>query len=587
MSYQFAVAGGSIVSGASVRTVNSFDNATANIEATGLGSDVIKGDVVRVTGSAFNNRDFLVLEVIDADNVRVYPAPTTEAGGPEAQGRYNECFIEIDNETTIDAASIATGIGNSELFGRVITTPSEGTTSIRWTIYKHLAREFRIAPSQPDGVSTFTSTREVWYFDVDQDLRSSFSAAYFWKITEKSQVTGTGRVEINIGELADPNDPRSTINGSIFLNGSASSLPVGTSGVRRTQIKVYNSLMSADSDGVGLIDNNDAGDQSEITNSHLIGNVQIPTGGRTLAFAQNLNIEGPLAVVGELVDGSDFTLMDDVSGSGIVVSLTQEGVVRSLEISDSYVSPALSLINAPLATIDNKEDYDATRIFSLITGSAGRKAYTWNPTLIDYNENNGPQPVAGATITVEKVTDGHVLNVSGYSAGIYTVTINGTDFNASGQGSADATRTKLINDINAGPEPVTAITAGFDTQFGSAAFAVKSDVDDTLFTISVSSPSDLLVLNPTPTGSAGLLSEDHVPGEITGSPFTSDANGRLNSGNGIELTTSVIYQGMGTINLFYRITLEEAGFVLTETTMKPNSSVDAQLPMRAKRMGII
>lgn len=578
------------VTGSANRTAVSFDNPTANIEATNLGNDVIVGDCVEVSGSGFNDRGFLVLEVVDADNVRVYPAPANEGPGATCRARYNDCYIDIDNETSVDAATIESAIGNSELFRRVTTTPSIGSPiNLKWRIYAHRCRTIQVTPPT-GGVCTFTSLREVWYFDADGEARSTGGGGYAWVFREDTSAGSTGEVRWNVGELTDSGDIRSGKNGSIFLNGSISSHPSGSPNNLLGRFLVTNSLMSQDSDGIAYLNDDENGNLSRLANSILVGTFQMPTGNRTLDTIKNLILEGPLFIIGQVTNAEDLTVTEELSGTfGSSVSVTSESTFSGIEISDSVFLPLVLLFNSVVNLLNPKEDYSLSSLFNVFSLSAARKSFTFNPTFVDYNEGGGPQPISGATVSVEKVADGHILNISTYSAaGPYTVTINGTPFSVTAAGSLDLTRTALINAINAGSEPVTATNGLTDAQFGATSFSIIADSPNTPFDIQVSSPSNFLVLNPAAVaGGALLLGEDHTNGALTGSPFTTDVNGRINSGDGVELTTEVRYTNLGTIRLFYLITIEKAGFPLTETTLRPTGQVESQFPIRSKKMGVI
>lgn len=579
MSFTVVPQGGNNIG--SAIAITAFSNSPETIAGTALGTNSTRGDAILVAGSTSNDDTYIVLDVVDADTVEVYPAVTSEAAAGTAQIKRNDHKLEIVDEGSIGPTDIETAMASvdSRLFRKLIRTAGADNQMDVWMfLFRHF--EFHRTAT---GTTTYVSTNDVYLLDYDGDKRNLAAYSYF---EDRGVSGGLGEIILQFGSLGVSSDRRSAKDGCVLLNTVPTAL-VGASDARRICTQVGGSAIFTESGGVASFEDGPS-TEGYFSNCLAYGGIFAPTSGRELSEINNIIYRGRnsgLPIVGVPASSSNLLLVDNVS-SGILANNTEETLVEEMEISEDFTTPVVLLFSSACKFLNPREDYTSAQLFNAFSAGSGIKSYTFNPQFIDYSPLTGPSPISGASVTIEKFVDARIVNVANNHDGTYTITINGEDhtYEASGN-TAASIKVQLASAINAGSQPVTATVETSPPQFGDAIF-IKSDVDYTIFDIEVSSPSSDLVLDPAATaGGASHATDDTVPGVVTGSPFTTDANGRINSGNGFDMSSFVVYSFLGTCNMFYRVFFEKPGYERLDMTLVLEAKAVGVIPVAPARMG--
>jgi len=567
--------------------ITGFGAAPNTVSALTLGVNAVRGDALDLLGSTSNDGDYIVLDVVNANTVEVFPAPTLEAAAGNVALREQNHRLEIIDEPVVSADTIAAAMAllDSRLFERKFAVAAQ-TPGREFSINGFLFREFFFDNTGPTTID-FLTENEVWFLDWDGAQRSGPTFASHWSMIAAGGATAGALININLGSLSDINDPRSVRNGAVFLNGF-----LNFAGSSEVATSVYGSYLHMglttplytilDGPGVGAI-------SGSIVNAGMIA----PVSGSSLETLQTVihnSATFGIAPIGAIANAANF-LQANAANFGVVFSPT-EVILREVELSNAAFTPTQLLFSSAFQFIDPREDYTALELFQL-NGAAGAKSYTFNPRFTDINFSVGPSPLVGAEVTIERLADGHYISVTNPTvAGTYTVTINGEDHVVIFAGGSPAVlRNQLVVSINAGTQPITATNGSNNGQIGGPGSArsliISSDVADTLMTISVTQPAATLALDPAALNAGSTLSQDYRELPIPGSPFIVDGNGRINTA-GVELAAFVGYEnGVGTrfINLQYRIIVEGNGFRRVLDGFKPTAPFLADYPVEDKSMG--
>ena len=565
-------------------TTTGFATAPNTVSGLALGTNAVRGDALDVIGSTSNDRTYAVLDVVDANTVEVWPAIVAEAPLGTVELREQNHFLAIIDEATVNAETIAAAMAplDSRIFERKFTIPAQ-TAGREFRIYGFLIRRFSFnntAATTTDFLSEF----EVWFLDWDGERRSSSTISSDWAITSNSVGAVGALTNIDFGSLADPTDVRSVQRGSVLLGGN---LLVFAQGELATSVYgsfLHSGLSSllyilADGPGVGGI-------SGSVVNAGLVA----PPVGSTLNFLQTVIQNAPnfgLAPLGEITTAANF-LQADSANFGVIFSAT-EVIVRELELSDAAFTPAQFVFNSALTFVDPREDYTPAELFNN-NNAASAKAYTFNPRFVDINFVSGPAPTVGAEVSITRVADSHYLGFLSATDGTYIVSINAEEYTHVSSGQTPGQLRNSIRDaINAGTQPVTAFNGNNSAPFGMIVLAINANAVDTPFALQVvSQPASSLVVDPAPNQSVGAIqSHDYREIPVVGSPFTIDANGRIDT-NGVELAAFIGYEGgvgLRFFNLQYNITVEGEGFRREITGFKPVAPFNADFPVEDKRMG--
>ena len=567
--------------------VTAFGNAPETIAGVNLGVGVVRGDIAQLVGSTSNDDNYIVLDVLNANTIEVFPAVTFEGPLGLVTIREQNNLLVIQDEAVVSAATIAAAMAllDPRIFELKFTVPAQAAGR-EFRIYGFLIRVFLFNNS---GATTteFLSENEVWFLDWDGAQRSSPNIASDWRISANSVAAVGALTNINIGSLADPLDPRSVQRGSIMLGGSSDNLPNS-----ELSISVYGSYLHSGLNNLFYVINDGPGVGAlagSVVNSQLLA----PGTGGTLETLQTVIHNSPgfgIAPLGPIANAANF-LQADSSNFGIIFS-TLEVIIRELELSDAAFTPMQLLFSSAAQFIDPREDYTAAELMQL-NGSASAKTYTFNPRFTDINFVTGPSPLVGAEVTIERVSDGHYVLFTNQTDGTYTLTINGEDHThvSAGQ-STTQLRNSFVGILNAGSQPVTANTGLNSGQLGNtnSIIVLNADVPDTPFVIEVTqepTPGDVDI-DPAPvSGAALVLNQDYREIPIPGSPFTVDGNGRIDT-NGVEIAALIGYEnGVGSnfINLQYRIIVEGNGLRRVLDGFKPTAPFLADFPVEDKSMG--
>lgn len=212
------------------------------------------------------------------------------------------------------------------------------------------------------------------------------------------------------------------------------------------------------------------------------------------------------------------------------VLLAAVGVVLSgLKFSDDVFSPYISGLVSAIIVLDPKEDYAMTTLFQVFSidtlydpNYGYFKAYTYNPQFV-YKKPDLQigDPINGLQVRIFEIDEARLVKVIGSTNGLYRITINGVncDFTASGHTQAQIA-SNLNSAINASAAPVSSLVTTFDGD--GETIQITPDDPNAVLTVTVSAPNNNL----------DLLDNER---EIANSPFTTDANGRINSGAGEQL----------------------------------------------------
>ena len=555
--------------------------AGANFVSNGA----VKGDAITVTGSTSNNRDYILLEVVDEDNIVVYPAPNVEAGAGTCTVREQNHRLDIQDEATVSASAIEAALAEPRLFGLIASMPQRDGAS--FDIYSHIFRDFQWWMTSATE-SDWTISREGWILD--------------WRRTGSSAVLTHGRIRVHptsdsstalnltFGALADSGDPRSVTDGCLMAGTGPEVSSLG-----KIVCNAYGSMfMQSDHFGGGIAFGPGPG-VGQVSGCIFDGRTTLGAiAGQPLDYARDLTMYSrglTIISIPGVTDNGDILIGQMTQNIGFVATAA-EVTLAGFELSDGVTaSPGIVAFLAAVNVQDPREDYTGATLFTPNNGAV-RKSYTWNPTFTDFNSVLGPSPIENLTVQVEKVADGHYLNILSQANGTYIITINGEAIShvSSGQ-SVSALRTSLIAAINGSSQPVTA-TATNNTQVASfSGIVINADVADTPFEIEITQDPSAgdLVLDPAVNGTqANQLGEDYREGEVDGSPFTTDSNGQLNGGAGINLTRFVGYETAGiarAINLQYKITVTGQHYRRTEFMVAPAAPFVGYLTIPFKKIG--
>lgn len=593
MPYTFIpsnIAGGSGIINPAV-AVTAFGNAPNTISGVNLGVGVVRGDGSDVVGSTSNDGVYVVLDVIDANTIEVFPAVTFEGPLGLVTIREQNNLLVIVDEAVVTATSIAAAMAllDPRIFGRRFAVAAQ-TAGREFNIYGFLIRNF-VFNNTAGFVTDFLTESEVWFLDWDGTVRSGGTIASDWAIGGSNVAAAGALVNFHVGSLADVNDPRSVQRGSVFLN--CQFLNQINSEISPS---VYGSFMhSGQSSFFYAFKDGPAPGVSQVSGSIFHAGIIAPSAGGTMDALQTVIQNAPnfgLAPLGPIANAANF-LQADAASFGVIFSAV-EVVIREVELSDATFTPTQLLFSAGAQFIDPREDYTAAELFQL-SGAAAAKSYTFNPRIVDINFVAGPSPLVGAEVTIERISDGHYVLFTNQTDGTYTLTINGEDHThvSAGQSTA-ALRNSFVGILNAGSQPVTANPGNNSGQLGNtnSIIILNADVADTPFTIEVTqepTPGDVSI-DPAPIGGgAALLSQDYREIPIPGSPFIVDGNGRIDT-DGVEIASFIGYEtgiGVRFINLQYRIIVEGGGLRRVLDGYKPTSPFRADFPVEDKSMGVL
>lgn len=568
-------------------------SAPETISGTNLGTNATRGDALQITGNAPNNGVYIVLDVLGANQVEVYPAiPSAATAGGTAQIREQNHKLQITNETTVNTGTIVAAIPDARLFSIAYVLGSSGGLPLNptYNIVKHVFRDLNLDRTVA-GTTTFTIQRECWFLEWDGTKRTGAGITTDWLITETG---GTGNIELLVGNQTDAGDPRSVDAGAVLLGCRIAANP-GAANFMQVRVLgsfLYNSQASA---GHQIGDGQGAG---QMSGTVVDGRIVVPAFGGTLeTFTDVVNYSrnAGIGVTGPVANADRILQANQTAASTTFFSST-EVIQEGAAFSDACASPVSASFGSAVTFRNPQEDYADARLFSGgPSGAAGvavRKEYSFNPRFVDISRIAGSLPIAGATVTITKQTDAQYVKVNGTTDGTYTITINGEDHSYVASGAtANNIRDGLVTAINAGGQPVTAHAETTTAHLGTAVF-IHADVEDQIFVVEVTAPAGNLVLNPALNGTCigDLMDDDYRPGPVTGSPFTTDANGRINT-SGIRLMRAVCYENTTpeylVVHCQYEIRVEIKGKRLTINKYIPATPFTADLAIEDARMGVI
>ena len=565
----------------SSQTITALGVAPDTVTANTVGTNATRGDAAHIQSSTGNDGVYIVLDVISANVIEVYPALPSGVVDGTVRLRGQNHRLDIDDEDPVTAAIIETAMPDSRLFGLRHQIGAHLAAGQTFAMYGHLFRQIYFTHTL-DIHCQVTIQREVWFLDWDGTIRGGGTT--ITEVRIRNIASQPGSTELLIGAQTDSGDPRSVDLGSILLNHriSGNTSPVNNN----MNVRLLGSFIftSVNDQGSNILSSNSR--DGQCSGSIIDGRLFFP-GIEQVNDVINYTPGQGIAVSSTGVANMARVLQANHGEGGAYFFASVEIVLEGSAWSDACTNPLIANITSPITLKNPQEDYAPVIWANDLDESASQKTYTFNPRFVDLSKISGPVPLEDLTVTITRRADGHYVNVIDNDDGTYTVTINGEDhtFAASGDTNEDI-RDGLIIAINAGSQPVTATNGS--QQVGPFTLLVLADVIDELMVISIDSPSADMLLDNAPAGGtkAAEFDEDYRSIGVAGSPFLTDANGRINT-DGIDLIRYISYQEAEFIHCQFEITIEGAGRRLTMIKYVPTSIFAADMAIEDGRMGVL
>lgn len=602
MSYTVIPAGvldsGGLVSSDAITSTTLAPSIVNAATATHITDGAAPGDAAVIVGGA-NAGSYIVVDVPSETAIEVYPA-LAAAGGASGtlEIRLNNHQLLITDEATPTCALIASAIAplDSRLFRKVAGSYAwGGTADEMWDIYSSLFRFIDFTRTSA-ALTSFVLLRQILMFGYDRRAVAGTALLTNLPGGQIRHLTGSlGTMLLQLGELAGSSD-LSTRYGSVLVNYS----PALSSMAGNAWMHCYGSLIYSPGRQTVSLNGAVPGQQSQLYNSIVQGALLVSgsAGGGNRVI--NSTVGGPnnfpvaLTSVTGLVD-IDHMVIAEGSTSNILVVFA-DVILPGVLFSDAIASPYFAGFTSSISIDDSPTDVAMTTLFTPSSGSTFLKRYSFNPRFVNVNRVGASTPISGLTVTIEKVPDVHYVSVTTGSTGTWTITIAGVVITAAGDAGpigAGTTRNNLIVAINASAAPVTATAASNNSQIGNGAgtIHIAHDVVDTPFSVVLSPPpgSGAWVLDPAPLGGskAATAPADYQPEQVTGSPFTTDANGRIDTDGILALRSiqSELSHTNRSINIQLKIIVEGPGYETQEFFFIPSAKFEGDFPVQQARMG--
>lgn len=471
-----------------------------------------------------NSGSYIVADVISETKVEIFGAlPTLPAPGANVQVRRNDSVLFIQDESagTLGAAStaypnviqsrqlteptpIAAGLNFilRELFVlNIFGIPNTATDLVLQSNDEMVLGGLNHAVTNISGLLNTAGT-----FKGDFKLISGTAGSDLLSVTDPSIFVG---VIVNFVVEKETMD----IRGSVFAYGRTSVFVSGKAPVIQSCYFIGGSI--------NLVPQNLSGGFFD-----------------TLVIYSGATGAG---MVGLPDETDNITTIEAASGG---FTINGSPILSGMRFAADVFRPLYQTLSGTTIIRNPKEPYTTVELFGsdftspgvgLIWGGITR--YTFNPRFVTRDEaGNNAIPLSGLDVKIEEIDDEQGINIAVGAAGTtYTVTINGTAFpyTQSGTNNLNNIRNGLKTAINAGAEPVTArtiTTLVVPPDSLPHHLDIIPDDPDVLFTTAV-------IDDDTGTRMTLLLKER----EESGSPYTSDSNGRINT-DGVDLEVGVSYK---------------------------------------------
>jgi len=567
--------------------------------ATHQTDGAVPGDAIAITGSTSNDGDYIVLDVQNETDLEVYPPLTAEAAAGNVAVYQPAHQLNITDEATISCTSIATAMAalDARIFQRVMSMNANfvANNNNPYDFYRSLIQNFNIIHTGATR-TTWSSTREVL---VNAWERAPVTVANNPQ-RDRSFIGppaagDPGEFVLEFGELAVPSDPNSWRNASHIFGYGFRNVPSASWAYR-----VYGGFIGGSWNTVpAYIGSNISGEEGALVHTNIDGGISLvgdqPLRIRNSSASSISSWASPFILNNSgVVDYDGLVIGDTVSGG---FAFFADIEIPGLTLSDGANSPIMTVFAGSVLLDNPGEDAPLSSFMSLFAnagvGSTGAKQYTFNPRFVDVSG----APIQNLSVTLEQKTDFQYVEFTTGSASTWTITINGTDipFTPGSASIADA-RSAAVTAINASSEPVTASTnlstsnqMGTDTNF----IVVYADTNDDGLEIvaTTAGAGGAWEVNPLPaSGPASTINSDYRPRELTGSPFTSDANGRINTDGVLALrewNMEVVgsAQNANPINSKLLVTVEGAGYATTRFFFVPEAPFAGDFTIPYDSMG--
>lgn len=496
--------------------------------ATFITNEVEPGDGAVVASSTSNNGTHVVQSVLSETLIVVAFAGTTEAGAGTVVVQAAAHTLLIENEATVDWATIATNVGDDSICSRKRTSGQEtgagatASTGMKYWIVRNTIITIRIHNPAAGIETVWTGLREIVY----RPGHSSLSAAQSgWQI---SHVAGdSGSLVLELGELSDTAD-RDTMQNGCALFGF-----FDVFAQNEVTVKAYASLivLAATNSNFHPEPGATGKGPGQVFGCLVDGQIAIQAGAGTdgVEFSQTINMSSGNGILPQnTIDVFSFHQAQANSVSALV--FVTGALLAAMRLGNT-TTPMMNLIIATATFLDPQEDYTFGELMQATSSATGKKAYTWTPTFMTINDKQGAgegtiEPVSGIYVEAEYIEITRIVQIGSANPapdGDYTVTINGTNFtHAAVSQSASVIGGALTVLINAGAEPVVATNVKNGSSFD---IAIIPDDLHVAMTIELSSPSTTMTLK---ANSAA----------VTGFPDTTDVAGQIGSKT-VEVVTEV------------------------------------------------
>lgn len=553
----------------------------------------VPGDALSIFGSASNDGIYIVVEVVSETVLEVYPPLTAGGASGTASVRLQQHTLTIVDETSVSCSSIASAMASLDprLFRKIAGTFTRGSSIDRsHDVYSSLFRFIRFDATSAIHTD-FVMIEETLVYGYDRrTVTGAASLSNLQTGNIRNEVGTLGSLLIQLGSLGG-SSPLSASNGCALIG----YVPQTSDGGANAWLHCYGSLIASGDAFNATTANCAAAGQSRLFNSVLHSQLQIVGDGGGGISIVNSSIgndsDVPLALLGSPFAPEIENLTIAESGSIGILAVFDDVILRSLQLSDALPSPLFGALTSSFTIDDLAEDVAMDSLFVPSSGSTFAKRYTFNPRFVNINELGLSVPIAGLEVSIEKVTDVHYVRVLTGAVGTWTIVINGVSINAAGAAGANGTRNALVSAINAAAVPVSAANAANGVQIGAASgtFHISADVPDTQFSVVLQAPPGAgnWVLDPAPAGKAATAPDDYREGPVSGSPFTTDENGRINTAGivalrGIQSETTHVNRS---VSVQLKIVIEGDGYQTQTIFFAPSAPFVGDYAIPKAKMG--
>lgn len=480
------------------------------------------------------------------------PAPGAAAGNLEI--RNNDSTLLIDDEASITWAAILAAspefVHRSQRLGHA--------TQFNFYRYDHFFKTISVNYTTA-GVSQWNHSREI------------ISCLLETQCTVKNRSGSSGTLNIQLGTTGS--DLLSGRNASVWVNMNPE---FGTSG-HTTNLCGGSSVYTDEQQVFDAGKNANVSGAIVFSGGFTMNNLPNGAGGNldTLIIASG---SFPYIAFNTQDSADNLIVVDSTNAAIFVISSGNLIQVPGLRLSDDAFRPIAQTLFATVIFLDPKEDYAAQELYALGgTPAAGQnfgalKKYTFNPSFVLLNRNNLTRtPINSLQVRIYEIEEERIVSVNTNTNGTYEVrvTVNGTlytgTFTASGHTTTQI-RNGLVTSSNGTGGPFSASS----TEIGGIGLQLTFTDPEANISISLISPNNDMSLR-------------NNVSEMSGSPFTTDSNGQLESGAGIQVIRAKA--ASSALNVRHRIVTSGANIQRLDAVVKITQKFTGDISMDLSPQG--